>query len=188
MSDDNETARYLDRVAHLVANTPREPIYHVASQMYTRWQLGAAFLTCGNGGSAATASHLVCDLTKATRHEGRKTVRALCLTDNMASLTAWANDDDYEHALAEQVRSLGRAGDVLIAISGSGNSPNILHAVKAARAHSILVVALTGQGGQLEPLADLAIVVPSYEMAAIEDCHMAICHALTNNLRDRIAL
>ena len=167
MTDQNDTARYLDRVAQLVASTPREPIYHVAHQLYTRWQLGAAFLTCGNGGSAATASHLVCDLTKATRAVRRKTVRALCLTDNVASVTAWANDDDYEHALAEQVISLGRSGDVLIAISGSGNSPNILHAVKAARARSILVVALTGHGGRLEPLADLAIVVPSTEMAAI---------------------
>lgn len=187
-SDDNTTHRYLLEVGRILAQTPRGPIYHVEQFLYARWQLGSTILTCGNGGSASTASHFVCDLLKATRHPRRTPVRALCLNDNAAALTAWANDTTYAQALAEVLKGLGRPGDVLICISGSGNSPNVLQAAVEARAQKIPVIALTGSGGgQLAALSDLAVIVPSDDMPAIEDAHLAICHALTNALRDRIA-
>jgi D-sedoheptulose 7-phosphate isomerase len=187
-SDDNEIARYLDRVSTLLLTTPRQPIYRIAQHLYTRWQLGATFVTCGNGGSAATASHFAGDLTKATRHDLRKPVRALCLNDNMTAHTAWANDTTYSQAMAEQLKSLGEMGDVFIPISGSGNSGNVLQATVYAKQHRMLILALIGSGGgQLAAMADVAIVVPSDEMPAIEDCHLAVCHVLTNSLREAIA-
>ena len=182
----NELERYLDRVAQLIRDTPREPIYRIAKHLYTRYQLGATFITCGNGGSAATASHFAGDVTKATRHEGRAAVRALCLNDNMTATTAWANDMTYAQALTEQLRSLGRPGDIFFPISGSGQSANILQATVYAKSHRMLVLALTG-GGELARMADVAVIVPSNEMAAIEDVHMAICHVLVNELRDAVA-
>lgn len=186
--DDNEIARYLDRVAAAILATPRDSVYRIAKHLHTRWQLGATFITCGNGGSAATASHFAGDLTKATRHDQRNPVRALCLNDNQTGLTAWANDTTYDQALAEQLKSLGRAGDVFLPISGSGNSPNVLQATVYAKRHRMFVLALTGSGGgQLAAMADVAVVVPTDEMPAIEDVHMALCHVLTNALREAIA-
>lgn len=177
---------YLTNLAMTLAAIDRAPIVAAVKHLYARYQLGALFAVCGNGGSAATAQHLVCDLTKATRHEGRKPVRAVCLTDNMAALTAWANDTTYSQALAEQVRGVALPGDVLIAISGSGNSPNVLQAAAAARANRMTVVALTGMGGELGEKADITIRVPADDLPTIEDGHLAICHALTNSLRQRI--
>lgn len=187
-STDNEIERYLDQVAALLIATDRAPIYRIAKLLHTRWQLGATILTCGNGGSAATASHFAGDVTKATRHDLRNPVRALCLNDNMTACTAWANDASYSSALAEQLRSLGRPGDVLLAISGSGNSANVIQAAAYAKQHNMLVFALTGSGGgELATLADVAVIVPSREMAAIEDVHLAICHVLVNEMRSAVA-
>lgn len=180
----NELERYLDRVAALLIATPREPIYHIAKHLHTRWQLGATIITAGNGGSAATASHFAGDVTKATRHDLRNPVRALCLNDNMTAVTAWANDTSYSRALAEQLKSLGRPGDVFLPISGSGNSRNVIQATAYAKQHNMLVLALTGSdGGELAEMADVVVVVPSDEMSAIEDVHMAICHVLVNELK-----
>lgn len=188
LSDDNELARYLDRVAALIIATPREPIYRIAKHLYTRYQLGATIITAGNGGSAATASHFAGDITKATRHDLRKPVRALCLNDNMTACTAWANDTSYGQALAEQLHSLGKPGDIFFPISGSGNSRNILQATVYAKQHGMLVMALTGSGGgELFELADVAVLVPSDEMPAIEDVHMSICHVLVNELKAAVA-
>jgi len=186
--DDNAMVRYLDRVAATILATPREPIYRIAQHLHTRYQLGATFITCGNGGSAATASHFAGDLTKATRHDQRTPVRALCLNDNMTGLTAWSNDTTYAQALSEQLKSLGRPGDVFVPISGSGNSPNVLQATVYAKQHNMLILALTGSdGGQLAAMADVAVVVPSDDMPAIEDVHLAICHVLVNELKASVA-
>lgn len=173
---------YLATLAATLGAVDRAPVVRAVQHLYTRWQLGALFLTCGNGGSAATAQHLACDLTKATRYEGRKPVRAVCLNDNIAGLTAWANDADYDVALMEQLRSVGQSGDVLIAISGSGNSRNVLRAATYARQHQITVVAMTGMAGKLGDMADIMIRVPAPDLPTIEDAHLAICHALTNDL------
>lgn len=184
----NELERYLDRVAALLRDTPREPLYRIARHLYTRHQMGATIVTCGNGGSAATASHFAGDVAKATRHEKRDPVRALCLNDNMTAATAWANDTTYGQALTEQLRSLGRPGDILFPISGSGQSANVIQATVYAKQHKMLVLALTGSGGgELARLADVAVIVPSTEMPAIEDVHLALCHVLVNELKAAVA-
>jgi D-sedoheptulose 7-phosphate isomerase len=142
----------------------------------------------GNGGSAATASHFACDLTKGTRtRDDIPAFRAITLNENVALMTAWANDTTYERIFAEQLSALVRPNDVVILISVSGNSPNILAAAVAARRSDALVVALTGQsGGSLMPLADLAICVPTQSIEQVEDAHLIIAHSLCVVLRKRL--
>jgi D-sedoheptulose 7-phosphate isomerase len=140
---------------------------------------------CGNGGSSSAASHFVTDLSKvAARGDGPK-IRAVGLTDNTPSVTAIANDVEYARIFADQLTILGQSGDVLIAISGSGNSPNVLEAVKVARSLGMTTIGLTGiGGGQLKGMADVAIVVPSNSMQHVEDVHVSILHLVTAYLRD----
>ena len=139
----------------------------------------------GNGGSASTASHFVVDIGKATiRGDGRR-FRCLALVDNVPSVTAWGNDTEYARVFSEQLKGLGRAGDVAVGISGSGNSPHVLEAVRVARALGLATVGLSGMGGgKLKDLVDVPLVVPSNSMQHIEDVHLLVCHLLTAYLRD----
>ncbi len=139
----------------------------------------------GNGGSAATASHFVADIGKATIRGDGKRFRCVALPDNVPTLTAWANDADYSKVFSEQLKGLAKAGDVALGISGSGNSPNVLEAMRVARALGLGTVGLTGMGGgKLKELVDVPLVVPSNSMQHIEDVHLLVCHLLTAYLRD----
>lgn len=139
----------------------------------------------GNGGSASTASHFVTDISKvATRGDGRP-IRCVGLTDNVPGMTAIANDRDYSRIFADQLKTLAEPGDVAVAISGSGNSPNVLEAVRAARSLGVTTIGLTGiGGGKLKDLVDVALVVPSNSMQHVEDVHVIVLHLLTAYLRD----
>lgn len=139
----------------------------------------------GNGGSASTASHFVCDIGKATiRGEGQR-FRCVALVDNVESLTAWANDAEYARVFAEQLRTLAHPGDVAFGISGSGNSPNVLKAMEVAKGLGLRTIGLTGMGGgKLKGLVEVPVVVPSNNMQHIEDVHLLIGHLLTSYLRD----
>lgn len=139
---------------------------------------GGQLFLCGNGGSAATASHLANDLGKGASYgrEGAR-FRVIALTDNIPWMTALANDVGYEVIFAEQLRNLAQPGDVLLAISGSGNSPNILQAVEAAREIGVEVIGWTGfGGGKLAGMSDLAIVADSHHMGRVEDVHTILMH------------
>jgi D-sedoheptulose 7-phosphate isomerase len=140
------------------------------------FRAGRALLICGNGGSAADAQHLATEFVSAlTLEHPRPAMRAIALTTDTSALTAIANDYGVDRMFARQVEAIGTAGDVLLAISTSGNSPNVLAAAEAARTAGISVVALTGDsGGRLAPLADVAIRVPSTTTAHIQECHLAI--------------
>jgi D-sedoheptulose 7-phosphate isomerase len=141
----------------------------------------------GNGGSAALASHFACDLGKGTVNGTRKRFRVIALTDNVPLMTAWANDSGYESIFSEQLVNLARAGDVAFAISASGNSRNVLKALKRARESGLTTAGLTGfNGGEMRALCDACIVVPSDNMQIIEDLHVAITHALFTSIRARI--
>ncbi|HBY95485.1 MAG: SIS domain-containing protein [Ardenticatenaceae bacterium] len=141
----------------------------------------------GNGGSAATASHFACDLAKGTQTEGIPAFRVVPLTDNVPLLTAWANDTSYDRVFAEQLAALIRPGDVVVAISTSGDSPNVLEATRLARKVGATTVALTGQsGGRLRRLADLTIRVPAGPIEQVEDAHLVIAHSLCVALRQRM--
>lgn len=144
--------------------------------------------TCGNGGSAATASHMVNDLVKAPADAtGCRPIRAVGLTDCVPLMTALANDIDYEHAFSHQLKAYGRKGDLLIAFSGSGNSPNVLEAARTARDRGMTVAAMTGyDGGALGPLADIHLHVASNSMAQVEDAHLVLEHALVEVLKEEL--
>jgi len=143
----------------------------------------------GNGGSASTASHFVTDIAKVAGgtagHGPGKRFRCVSLNDNIPGLTAWANDVGYAEVFSGPLKALAEKGDVVVAISGSGNSPNVLEAVKTARAMGLTTIGLTGiGGGKLKDMVDVALVVPSNSMQHTEDTHLITLHLLTAYLRD----
>jgi D-sedoheptulose 7-phosphate isomerase len=134
---------------------------------------------CGNGGSASTASHFVCDMLKGASYKRHKRFRIMALTDQLPTLTAYANDVSYECVFVEQLRNFAEPGDVFFGISGSGNSPNVLRAIEYANEAGCKTIALTGRdGGKLGPLAQLNIQVPAPHMGRIEDAHLIACHMI----------
>ena len=145
---------------------------------------GRRVYVIGNGGSAATASHLVCDLVKTARVPGYGPLRAFALADNTPLLTAWANDRGYECTFAEQLAGLVDPGDVVVAISASGNSPNVVAALTTAVALGAHTIGLLGfDGGAAIGLVDIAIHIPCNDYGLVEDTHAAIGHALTAAIR-----
>jgi len=178
---------YLDEVSRLVAELPAERIERIVERLIAAYDDGKQLLLLGNGGSASTASHLMNDFQKCIYLTGGKPFRALALTDSVSLLTAWANDTAYENVFAEQVRTWAARGDILIAISGSGNSPNVLQAVRTARECGAWTLGLTGfQGGKLKALVDECLVVPCDNMQRIEDVHMVIGHLLFWRMMGRL--
>lgn len=178
---------YLTSLAQALGATPRAALRAIEQALWETYERDGTIIVCGNGGSAATASHLACDLAKWTVTPGARRLRALALTDNVPVMTAWANDTAYERVFVEQLMSLYRPGDTLVAISGSGNSPNVLRAVEWAGQQGGVTVALTGfDGGKLAPLATHAVVAASHFMPEVEDVHSAICHGLAVSLGERI--
>lgn len=138
---------------------------------------GRQIFVCGNGGSAATASHFVTDLLKGASYNRPARFRILALTDSLPTLSAYANDLSYECVFVEQLKNFAQPGDLVMGISGSGNSPNVLRAVEYGNAIGCRTLALTGRdGGALGPMAQLHIPVPVQHMGRIEDAHMVICH------------
>jgi D-sedoheptulose 7-phosphate isomerase len=140
---------------------------------------GRHIFVCGNGGSASTASHFTCDILKGASFNRDKRFRIIALTDSLPTLTAYSNDVNYESVFVEQLRNFAVPGDVLIAISASGNSPNVLRAMEYANSAGCRTVALTGRdGGHLGRLAQLNIQVAHPHMGRIEDCHMMVLHMI----------
>ena len=141
--------------------------------------------TCGNGGSASTASHFVCDIVKGASYLREQRFRIMALTDSLATLTAYSNDVSYECVFTEQLKNFAQEGDVVLAISGSGNSPNVVGAIEYANSVGCKTIALTGRdGGKLGPLAQLNIQVPVQHMGRIEDAHLIICHMIAYQLME----
>jgi D-sedoheptulose 7-phosphate isomerase len=140
---------------------------------------GRQVFTCGNGGSASTASHFVCDMVKGASFNRPTRFRIMALTDQLPAITAYANDVSYDVVFVEQLKNFANPGDVLIGISGSGNSPNVLRAVEYANSIGCQTIALTGRdGGKLGPMAQLNIQVAEPHMGRIEDAHMIVCHMI----------
>jgi D-sedoheptulose 7-phosphate isomerase len=179
------------REAHAALDTPyfADAVRKIAAILLKARAEDRTVFFFGNGGSASTASHFVTDIAKVaggTEAKGPgKRFRCLCLNDNVPGVTAWANDVNYAAVFAGQLKALAVKGDVAVAISGSGNSPNVLEAVRAARAMGLTTIGLTGMGGgQLKDLVDVALVVPSNSMQHTEDTHLVTLHVLTAYLRD----
>ena len=139
----------------------------------------------GNGGSAATASHLAGDLAKGTIAEGLPRLKVVALTDNIPNMLAWANDVGYEEIFVEQLKNLMEPGDVVIGISASGNSMNVIKAIEYANEKGGLTIGLSGyDGGRLLKAAQENIHVPSFHMQRVEDIHLLVGHLLMSLIRD----
>jgi len=140
---------------------------------------GRRIFVCGNGGSASTASHFACDIVKGASYQRSTRFRIMALTDSLPTLTAYSNDVSYECVFEEQLKNFAEPDDVVVAISGSGNSPNVLRAVAYANSIGCRTVALTGRdGGKLGPLAQLNIQVSAPHMGRIEDIHLMVLHMI----------
>jgi D-sedoheptulose 7-phosphate isomerase len=158
----------------------RSKIAGVISQLIEARNLGRNIFIIGNGGSASTASHMACDLNKTAIREDSKRFRAFALTDNVPVMTAWANDKSYGDVFKEQLSNLLSANDVLVAISGSGNSENVVEAIKLAKRKGALTIGFTGfKGGRMKRLVDTCVIVPSDLMYRIEDVHLMLNHLVT---------
>ncbi|MDZ4677528.1 MAG: SIS domain-containing protein [Oligoflexia bacterium] len=155
--------------------------------MWAAYEKDKQVFIFGNGGSAGTSSHMVNDLSKGTSVENKKRLRVMGLADNMSLLTAYANDCGYESIFAEQLKNLLNPGDVCIAISASGNSPNIIKAVEYARLKKAQVISLVGfSGGKLKPLSDVAIHYESYNYGICEDAQLMFSHLCCQFLHEKI--
>jgi D-sedoheptulose 7-phosphate isomerase len=172
---------YFDLHANVLRDLPFSAIELVATELVRAYREGRRMFLFGNGGSAGLASHFACDLGKGTINACRdgQRFRVVALTDNVPLITAWANDNSFEDVFAEQLRNLLTPGDIAFAISGSGNSPNVLSALRVAKASGGTTLGLTGySGGKMKSLCDYCIVVPSDNMQVIEDFHLSVSHAL----------
>ncbi len=140
---------------------------------------------CGNGGSASTASHFTSDLAKGTIVEGRPRFKALSLADNIPQMLAWGNDSCYEDIFVEQLKNLFEPGDVVVGISGSGNSENVLRAIRYANENDGKTIGITGfDGGKIKDMVDLCLIVPVHNMQKTEDVHMLIDHLTTLMIKE----
>lgn len=156
--------------------------------IYSSLAAGGQLLIAGNGGSAADAQHIAAELTGRFLRE-RQPIRAIALHANTSALTAIGNDYGYERVFARELTAHARPGDVLLAISTSGNSPNILRAIEAARQQKVGVIGLSGDsGGQMRAACDLCICIPSKSTARIQEMHITIGHAICELLEERLAV
>ena len=180
---------YRRRVAEVLESLDLEAIDQAVAVLYDAWRRNALVAIVGNGGSAATASHMANDLVKAARIPDGAVFRAVSLADNVSALTAHANDHGYDTVFAAQMDALFQAGDVLMAISASGNSPNVLAAVDRARAIGGRTIALVGfDGGELARVADVVLHAHTDrgEYGPVEDIQMVLNHMITGCLLERM--
>lgn len=183
-----ECKRYFTDLRQIAANLPYDSIDRIAEELLNGYESGHAVYVFGNGGSASLASHFACDLNKGTSHcNGGKRFRVLALTDNIPTITAWANDSSYEDIFAEQLKNFVQPRDIAFAISCSGNSPNVLNALAVAREANALTIGITGfSGGKMKMLCDICAVVPSEDMQIIEDLHLSMAHSIFRLVSSRI--
>jgi D-sedoheptulose 7-phosphate isomerase len=171
---------YFSRVTRALESVHQEPIGQAIERLRQARDAKATIFVFGNGGSGATASHFVNDLLKSTvrADEDRPRLRVICLCDNAATMTAYANDVGYETIFAEPLASLADPGDVVIALSGSGQSRNVLRALERARELGLTRIGMTGSGGKMDKECEICIRVPSDSMQVIEDVHLIVLHSI----------
>lgn len=173
------TASYRDKLIATLNGLDLTKVDQAVTWLAEARDNGRTIFMTGNGGSAASASHFVCDMLKGASYKKDKRFRILALHDNMPTLTAYSNDVDYHDAALEQLKNFGQAGDIVIAISGSGNSPNVLRAIDYAKSIGARTIGLTGRdGGKLGPMVDLEINTTDPHMGRIEDAHMIALHMI----------
>lgn len=174
--------QYFRDVQTLLDQVPFNDVNAVVDALMKAKDAGQTVYIFGNGGSAATATHFGCDLAKRPT-VGTSRFRVIALTDNNALMTAISNDISYDEVFSEQLRPLVRTGDVVIGISGSGNSKNVINAMKVANDAGAVTVGFSGyDGGKLKPVSQISVHVPSFVMAMVEDVHLMLEHAICERL------
>jgi D-sedoheptulose 7-phosphate isomerase len=187
MTEITDATSYFEYLSETVDKLPFATINRIGEAILHAYDAGRMIYVFGNGGSAALASHFACDLGKGTVNGNGKRFHVLALTDNVPLITAWANDSNYENIFAAQLSNFVRRDDIAFAISGSGNSPNVLRALKVARDARAITIGLTGfQGGLMGDLCDHCMIVPSDNMQIIEDLHLCAVHAVFTAIRRKI--
>jgi len=181
------TVADLNRVLNDFFRTRSGILEAAAGAIAASVRAGGKVLLFGNGGSAAEAQHFAAELVNGMRHTGRPPIPAIALTTDTSSLTAIGNDRGFALIFSRQVEALGRLGDVAVALTTSGTSPNVVEALKTARTKGLLTVGLTGEGGgEVAPLADHLLDVPSRSTPRIQEAHLFILHLLAEELEDRV--
>jgi D-sedoheptulose 7-phosphate isomerase len=181
----------LETFAKTLRRLPTDKIAELADVLLDAYERNARLFIAGNGGSAALASHFACDLQKSVcgvnPRQKQKRFRVIALTDNVATLTAWANDEGYPHIFSEPLKNLAEPGDLFIAISASGNSPNVVEALRTAREMGLHTIGWLGfSGGAALELCDTALHVPVDDYGLVEGAHDVLAHLLTAWLTEAV--
>ena len=178
---------YLENVVSALVRLDREEVNNMASLIFEAYESDKQIFVLGNGGSASTASHFVCDLNKGVSYGRDKKIKAIALTDNMAIITAYSNDVSYDDIFVEQLKNFLNPGDLVIAISGSGNSKNVIRAIEYANSAGNMTLGLTGYGGgKLKQIAKFSVNANVQDMEISEDVHLSICHNIKRVLLNKI--
>ena len=179
---------YLNSVKEAIAEIDLDELERIVDALQEAQENARQIFLFGNGGSAVTASHFACDLTKTAAVPGKPRLRVICLTDNVAVMTAIANDLSYDDIFVEQMSALWNHGDIAIGISASGNSPNVLKAIKYANDHGGKTIGLCGfGGGELARMVDLNIAFSSHDYGVVEDMHLVLNHLISQIFRQRLS-
>jgi D-sedoheptulose 7-phosphate isomerase len=177
---------YLSGLQDCIEEISRQNIEEIADIIFNAYEKGHRIFIMGNGGSAATASHFACDLQKNTAVKGKPRMRATSLTDNLAVITAIANDVEYDAVFEEQLIDQIDKGDVVIGITASGNSQNVLNAMQYAKAGGAIAVGLIGfGGGKLKDMADKSITLSCCDYGQVEDMHLVLEHIITSLVKSK---
>src|SRR5947207_7792814 len=186
---------FLERVGRELLQSAPAEVKNLADAIYRCYEQGQTVFLCGNGGSGSNASHFCEDLGKGTLrredfdNDAKKRLRVLSLTDNTPYILAWGNDEGFDRVFLEQLKNLAQPKDLLVAISGSGNSPNVLRAVECANKHDLKTFGCTGfGGGKLRALAQHGLHVPLDDMGIVESIHLTAFHWVVDHLHARISL
>jgi D-sedoheptulose 7-phosphate isomerase len=182
----DKVTNYIMLLQQTIDQLPKDDIVRVIDLLYSARFSGRQVFIMGNGGSASTATHFVCDLSKNTRHAGWPRYKVIGLSDNMAVFSAYANDEGYENVFCEQLANLLMPDDIVIAISASGNSKNVVNAIQYAKDRNAFTIGFTGfDGGILGTLVDINLHINSDIIEHVEDLHLVLEHMIIKSLKER---
>ena len=176
---------YFAELEQMLRDISQAHLQNILSLLEDAYRNGHRIFIMGNGGSAATASHFALDLAKNTIMAGAPRVKAISLTDHVPLITAWSNDTAYEHIFAEQLANMIEPGDLVIGISASGNSLNVINALNVAKRSRAATIGLLGaKGGQIKKLVDAYVLAPGQNIEQEEDAHLILAHIITRHMRE----
>jgi len=180
---ENFSTKYINELKALLDRFPHETFHKIFEVLLNAYRQERHIFVMGNGGSGSTASHFVCDINKGSCSGLDKRFKMICLNDNIPSILAYANDQSYEDIFVEQLKNFLKEGDVVIGISGSGNSKNVLKAVEYAKKKGAITIGLCGyDGGRLSKIVDIPFIAEINDMQKSEDIHMIVIHMLMQSL------